>query len=646
VTDTTSGEAAEVVHDPTLLESDDVMVGHVEHAKLGSVELDNAKALLDAGPQRPEYDERSERPGANMVAHKHYREGVERRRRMMELLVTGSTIQEACDTIGISRNTYRMWRQRFPKWAAECTTMRVAAADGDRTAKEVVDSPAMFVAKYFNMHLTWFQLLFMDELAKLPLGSMLLVLWPPEHGKTTTFENYANMKLASDPAWRFLVASENRGIAQKILGRVMDRMNPLGPTPAYVSQFGPFVPQSNGGMAQVRQPWTDTKFSVYGARQSDERNFSMEAVGVNGSIVSARCDHLHVDDPQSVKTLGQTAKMTTWLRQDALSRPAENGITSICGTRVGEEDIYNELLQDGELDGIMKVLRFPAVLTDHDTGEQKPLDPARHTLDSLDRMRRKVGSEIWDRNWMQNPGASKAGKGTFEKTTVEKLLDSSRSLQDRVGSDGENADPVIYIGVDPALGQKNCIHAYEVRPDGKLLIRRIREDIGFERNEQIMGALESVVDWCQQGGQVTDVVIEEKNFQLGLKNDERLREMASKVGFRIHGHMTGFNKYDTDIGVASMASSLIKGELILPWAPDDLTRGLISEFKRQLYAWKPGVRGSKLRQDYVMAFWFVWVLWRSRNIHLDSSDAKHVSSFTRQTPGWKMGGGGLILPTR
>jgi hypothetical protein len=45
-----------------------------------------------------------------------------------------------------------------------------------------------------------------------------------------------------------------------------------------------------------------------------------------------------------------------------------------------------------------------------------------------------------------------------------------------------------------------------VLPEGKLVVRRIREDIGFERNEQIMSALRSVVGWCNMTGQVTDVV--------------------------------------------------------------------------------------------------------------------------------------------
>ncbi len=646
-----SDEPASAVPDTGSLatrDAGDIWVGTDRFATQQQEDIDAAKEQLEqATPHATRYDERDERPKSPMASHKHYQEGLARRRQIMELVSAGMMVGDAVEQVGIHMSTYRGYREKYPKWAAELTVRRMAAHSGDKLSDKEADmGPAEFVARYFHMGLTWFQLLFMQEIEKLPKGNMLLVLWPPEHGKTTTFENYANRKLAYDPTHRFLVASENRGIAQKILGRVMDRMNPMGPTPEYVSSYGPFIPQTGGGLAAVRQPWTDTRFSVYNARLSDERNYSMEAVGINGSIVSARCDHFHVDDPQSVKTLGQSEKMTIWLRQDGLSRPAEEGITTICGTRVGDGDIYEELLQDEELDGIMKVLRFPAVVTDHDTGEQKPLDPSRHTLESLDRMRRKVGNDIWDRNWMQEPGASRKGRGTFTKEIVEKLLDTDRSLHHFCGDNGENKDPIVYIGVDPALGGKNVIMAFEVLPEGKLIPRKIREDVGLERNEQIMSALESVVQWCQLTAQVTDVVIEDKNFQLGLKNDDRLTDMAKDYGFAIRGHTTGWDKHDPDIGVASMASSLIKGELILPWAADDLTRHEIGQFIRQFYAWKPGVRGNKLRQDYVMAYWFVWMLWRSRHKSIKNVGGNVSSSFQRQTPGWKMSPAGLVLPNQ
>jgi hypothetical protein len=38
---------------------------------------------------------------------------------------------------------------------------------------------------------------------------------------------------------------------------------------------------------------------------------------------------------------------------------------------------------------------------------------------------------------------------------------------------------------------------------------------------------------------------------------------------------------------------------------------------RQLKAWRPLKRGTKLRQDQVMALWFIWILWRQRKQSFD-----------------------------
>ena len=644
---------------------DDIWIGDDKFAHHVAEELTDAKVNetdIDASyqPFSPLDDDEFGTPTAN---DSRYKAALERRIQIYNHMAGGMSAYAACDAVGISYQTYKGYRARHKAWAAKLDVARHAHASSN---KEHLNwsSASAFIAKYFGLAPTWFQLLFLQELEQTRPGNILMALWPPEHGKTTTFENWASMKLALDPGFRFLVASENRGIAQKILGRVMSRMDPLGPMPDYVRDYGPFVPQTGGGMSTLRQPWTDVRFRVFRAKASDERNYSMEAVGAGGSIVSARTDQLHVDDPQSTKTLNLTPKLESWLRQDGLSRPAESGITSIVGTRVGEDDLFEALISDRNLDDILKLIRFPAIITDNETGEQKPLwewdgesynaqgKPVGHTLETLDRMRRKSGDEAWDRNWMQNPGASRKGKGTFAKEPVERCQDPARSLHHHVGDEGERDDAICYIGLDPALGGQNCIMVVEVIPrdDGTTALcpRRIVEDIGFARNEQIMSRLEGAVRWAETTGNVTDVVIEDKNFQLGLKNDERLEEMSRKYGFEIRGHTTGWNKYDDDIGVASMATSFIKGEIILPWADDELTRHEIGELKRQLFAWKPGARGSRLRQDRVMALWFVWMLWRSRRKSLEGLGSTAGQGFQRQTmPGdWLVTGTGLMVPKR
>ena len=206
---------------------------------------------------------------------------------------------------------------------------------------------------------------------------------------------------------------------------------------------------------------------------------------------------------------------------------------------------------------------------------------------------------------MQEPSSSLTA--TFTDDSIKKCLNPLRStLHD------PPKDCTVYIGLDPALGGNNCVMAATPHED-KLKILFLREDIGLTRNEQILGIVEDAVLRCRMiGASVSDVVIEAMVFQKGLSRDQRLIEMTDQYGFRVREHLTGMNKYDETIGIPSMALSFMRGEIEIPYAEDPQTRHQADELIRQLKSWRPLARGTKLRQDRVMAMWFIWILWRQR----------------------------------
>jgi hypothetical protein len=173
-----------------------------------------------------------------------------------------------------------------------------------------------------------------------------------------------------------------------------------------------------------------------------------------------------------------------------------------------------------------------------------------------------------------------------------------------------------------------------------LKILFIREDVGLTRNEQILGVVEDAILRCQvNGSTVSDVVIEAMVFQKGLSRDERLIEMTERYGFRVREHLTGFNKYDETIGVPSMALSFMRNEIEIPYAGDSTTRHQADQLIRQLKSWRPLKRGTKLRQDQVMALWFIWILWRQRKqaFAVDSSQFDYKALPWKQTAHSKVG---------
>lgn len=528
-----------------------------------------------------------------------------RRQAFMESFEVERSLDVACAAAGINRNTYSRWRERYPDFAHRVDELRLD--DDNRPApKKWESSFAEFRKKYFGMASPWFHLKAIHAYEHTPPGNITMILWPPEHGKTTLFEDYASYKLAVTPDFRFTVASEGQAMSRKILQRVKARMSPGGPYREYVAKWGPFEPQSGNSVAQA---WQADYFSVFKKRSSDERDYSMVGLGIGSAIAGTRTDHLHVDDVSSLKNYPQTNKIVQVFRQDWLSRPGERGRTTINGTRVGENDFY-EVLMDQFGPEILRVIKLPAVVYNEIKQAFEPLWPydsesgAGYTMEMLDRIRTKVGEEAWARNYMQNPMV--AGDRTFSDAHIDAMVNPNRRIQDKaVGS-------TAMVTIDPALGGYNVVMGLATH-EGKLRVVDIFEDQKLTSYEEVFARVEEMIlRLLGDGLPVTDVIVEANAFQKGLSSDRQLIQMQDRYGFAIRSHLTNDNKYDQEIGIASMARDCRLGLIDLPYAEDTHTRFVIDELINQLKRWRPHIKGARLRQDRLMALWFGWILWRER----------------------------------
>jgi hypothetical protein len=566
----------------------------------------------------------------------------ERQKDFLVALADSGDIKMAIAEAGITHTTYKRWRQRYPKFVNTVDQMRA-----DDWKVETGGGQKMpfvgFRKKYLNHDTPEHQARAADLYENAQGGSITMLLWPPEHGKTTLTEDFFTRQLAEDPSHRITAISESDKLTRKMLRRVKNRFEDDGPFKALIEDYGPFAPQGRAegyNRSKQQQPWGADFFDVFKRRDFDERDYNMAAGGITSQIAGTRTDHLHLDDVQSLKTLSQTIKFVELFRQDFLSRPGNSGKTTIAGTRVGDNDFY-ETIEDlfGEYPWF-RVVKLPAIITDPDTMEPVPLWPYDeetgwgYTMEQLEQRRIMVGEDAWARNYLQRPRVS--GTNTFDEDTIDSCKNPLRSV--KVPPDP--AYPVC-ISLDPAIGSKNCFISMSFSPD-KLYVNWVEEDTGLLRNEQIMQKLEHVINLSQRGGAVvTDVVIESKNFQAGLARDERLLDLKRKFGFRLSEHLTGINKYDENIGVPSMASTFSLGEIDIPWATDQTTMNMMDELKAQLLAWKPLKRGTALRQDQVMALWFGWILWMERR----RTQRDEVSDFNVGGLPFSMTQAGLIVPT-
>jgi len=557
----------------------------------------------------------------------------------------GHTVRDALNMAAIPEATYKAWRMRYADFRVQVDQAKTKPiVNPDLIHPELRDgyhkpgrrkSVFDFVVErklYFGHDTPDFQAEIVDMLSTLRGGDVLMVLLPPEHGKTTLFEDFACLTLGHNPSFRFHVGSESQQLSKKILGRIRSRMSPPPGSYLwrYVRDLGPFAPQM--GDTQI-QAWTATHFDVRD-KGTDERDYSMAALGFGSQIIGSRSEGLHNDDLQSRKTLSQTEELFEVWRQDWLSRPGETGWTTVFGNRVDNGDIY-EAIEENLSSDVLRIVRYPPYrMVD---GQTVPLWPDRWPLEKLERFRDsgKVSGETWDRNWMQNPRSRRFL--TFREEDLDRLKVPGKTFMD------QHPGRMAWVTLDPALGSKNAVMA--LLPSSESLeIVDIQEDEGLRSNEAIMGVVEDMILRLRSRGiTVSDLIIEAKNFQAGLARDERLLKMRDAYGFDVREHLTGVNKYDENIGVPSMVHTVVNRQLVLPYGEDERTRFWIDELRRQMLAWKPYMKGTKLRQDILMALWFGWIRWRSLNKpDLDTirSDWRHQGVPYAKT------GSGLIVPTR
>lgn len=494
-----------------------------------------------------------------------------------------ATISEACRLAGITRSCYEKWRSRSPSFRAQADAVRLGnpqVADlgfqGDFIS---------FRKTFFGYDTYWHQREIVRAIETAKPGQIVLINVPPEHGKTTLLEDYANYKLAIKPDFRITLVSEGLGHSRKILGRVANRMVDPRIAPQYIEQFGPFKLPNN------RKPWSADFFKVWKAT-SDERDYSMEARGWKSAIAGTRTDLLLIDDIQSVRSLNMTSKMIEAFRQDMLTRPGRDGICIIVGTRVGIDDFYDRCVEEGIID---KHICLPAMR------DGESLCPEMWPTEVLELRRQKVGEEVWWRNYMQSPRAS------MDATFTDKMIDDAWSMTRHLGQstlDPEKSSKV--AGLDPALAGGNAIHvaAYDAE---NFQVLDIDHGRNLARVEEILSRLEKMA----AKHRFEDLVVETNAYQKGLAEDDRLKWLAREYGFRIHVHQTGTNKTDQAIGVARMPISFIEGRISLPGG-DEHDREKLDILVSQLRTWRADVPTRKLVQDQVMAMWFCWLFWQKR----------------------------------
>ena len=555
--------------------------------------------------------------------------------KVLALLEQGSTITNAMAAVGRNDTTFRQWSMVNPEFKEKADKARLAGkgVKADMADLKQIDfesfSEQFLDSKLFQHQLNWLDLIEGREPRWMPEGmtyepgdpSRVLINVPPEHAKSTTITtNYVTYRIVTNPNARVIIVSKTQGMARKFLGAIKTRLS----HPAYMKLQTAFGP--NGGYKADATQWSADMIYLGTGRDSGEKDPTVQALGMGSQIYGARADLIIVDDAVMGANAHEWEKQMEWLQKEVITRLGRHGKLIIVGTRVSPIDLYRELRSSEHWTGGKSPFTYcamPAVLEfDEDPKQWKTLWPAtdqqENELDeqlegglypkwdgpSLFKRRSEVTPSVWAMVYQQEDVESDS---IFPPAAIAGSVNGMRKRGplklDTPGHPRRIEGAYTIIGLDPAMaGATAAVVATYNKADGRIYILDC-VNMTEPTPQKIQNLLE---DWILKY-KPQELRIEINAHQKAYVLDDVLRDFCTSHGCQLKPHYTSKNKWDSNFGVASMAS--LFGEVrdgrfqdnnLIELPSNEGSEGLKS-LVQQLITWKPDTRNPT---DCVMALWF------------------------------------------
>ena len=545
----------------------------------------------------------------------------------------GDTVTEAMRKVSRSVKTYEYWMASDDKFAAEIKIVRAVKANQNEVSRgEKSSSFEEFRREYLDTQTFTHQSQWIDIIeGRQPRGlhsamtyeagepQYILINTAPEHAKTMTLSiDYVTYRICKDPNIRIILCSKTQELAKQMVYAIKQRLT----HPRYHKLQINFAPADGfqGGSAvwQAAQVYLGSD-----VRDSGEKDPTLQAIGIGGQIYGARADLIICDDCVLLSNANQFESQIRWLQQEVLTRLGPGGKLIVAGTRVDPIDLYRELRNpDRYPDGRSPwtYLAQPAVLEYAEKPEDwvtlwprsnRPFDGASDEPDEdglyprwdgsrLAKRRKMLDPKTWSMVYMQ---ADVSEDSIFDPKVVRASVNGRRTVGPLDGNNPYHERPLgmqgLYVvcGMDPAMAGETASVAYAL--DVKTGMRYVLE--AHRMRAPSPAQIKDIIKTWTIKYQPNAWIIEKNAFQLYLTRDEEIRDFLANRGVAMVEHYTGNNKLDPDFGVASLAPLFNEKKISLPSSHNcEGIKALIE----QLVTWRPGIKGSELKQDLPMALWF------------------------------------------
>jgi hypothetical protein len=582
----------------------------------------------------------------------HLAKGVAQAKKdVLEKVRVGVSPQAAMIALGKKPDTIRQWMVRDPLFAA---ALEEAKEEGSKQSfdalgveKESIPfaefSKMFFDQTVFPHHQNWIDLLEGREpswvheniIYEPGESNRLLINVPPEHAKSTVVTvNYPTYRIALNPNIRIIVVSKTITKAREFVYAIKQRLS----HPRWLKLQTAYGPE--GGWKQDADTWrTDTVYLGGDARNSSEKDPTIQALGMGGQIYGARADLIILDDCITTANAHEWESQINWLQKEVITRLGKNGKLLVVGTRIAANDLYKELRNPKHWSGgktPFTYMGMPAVLEysekpedwvtlwkesdvpwdgDSDTPQENGFYP-KWDGQALNRRRSEVTPSTWALVYQQEDIMEDS---IFPPVLVQGATNGMRKrgpLKNGAAGHPSQVEGYTIIGFDPAMtGNSAFVVTTYNRADGKIYVL---DCVNMEdpTPQKIRATIEELVQRYHPQEFRVEINAHQKAYAL----DDELRNWLAQYGVRLDAHFTGKNKWDTSFGVASM-SNLFGTERdgkhqrnnIIELPSSEGSEGL-KALTQQLLTWKPDTRG---KTDTVMALWFAVI--RARELMQQAS---------------------------
>lgn len=596
---------------------------------------------------------------AQQKGRKRRRPVHESKRMLLEQLQAGHGVYKALEVIGMSKSWYEAQRRTDPDFKASVDRMRVEKADEWRDRPELFPSFAEFSETYLGARVfphaqnvidliegqqpSWLHPSMIYDPGE---PDLVIANMPPEHAKSTTITvNYATYRIAKDPNVRIIVVSKTQSMAAKFLYAIKTRLT----HPQYSEFHVKFGPPN--GYAAGAESWSQKMIYVSeDARESGEKDPTVQALGVRGQIYGARADLIILDDCVDLTNAHEFDKQIDWIQSEVISRISAAGSLLVVGTRLASKDLYLELRDPSRYPDEVSpwtYLAMPAVLDyAEDPAEWVTLWPRSNQPEPgvkgqlaepdadglfpkwdgprLSKKRQRMQPRTWAMVYQQEQVNSEA---IFPPEAVKASVNGSRMTglipKGMPACRPEGMDGLVVVaGLDPATAGHTAAVCIGL---DTLTHKRYVLDVYNKAGTSPEQMRSLIREWSEKYG-IAEWRIEKNGFQGFLVHDREINDYCNARGTIIRPHFTGANKHDSDFGVASMTT------LWMGWQEKrhliELPSTQFSEAAKamveQLVTWAPEAPKQQ-KTDVVMALWFAELACRDR-VTLGQQYRTHVSN--------------------